>query len=44
MLEVFLALGGFVQDATKTIKVENNITGDETGKAWIERRKAEGKY
>ena len=44
MREVFLALGGFVQDAIKTIQVENNITGDETGKAWIERRKAAKLY
>lgn len=44
MKEVFLALGGFTQDALKTITVENNIAGDETGEQWMRRRQSEGKY
>ena len=44
MAEVFLSLGGFVQGATKTIMIENNISGNETGEQWKRRRKAEGKY
>ena len=44
MKEVFLALGGFVQVKNKSISVENNITGSETGLQWMRRRKAAGKY
>ena len=44
MKEVFLTLGGFVQDKNKSISVENNITGSETGLQWMQRRKAAGKY
>ncbi|WP_046869497.1 DUF5675 family protein [Microvirga massiliensis] len=44
MKEVWLALGGFTQGTNKTIRVENNITGDETAEAWIRRRQAAGKY
>lgn len=44
MLEVFDALGGFVLGTKKTINIENNITGDETGEDWMKRRKDAGKY
>ena len=47
MKEVFVALKGFTQNATRTIKVENNIPGkweNETGEAWMRRRKAAGKW
>jgi len=44
MKEVLAALGGFTEGKTKTISVINNITGDETGEAWIRRRLAEKKY
>jgi hypothetical protein len=44
MNEVFVALKGFRQDAIVTITVDNNISGDETGDAWMRRRKAAGKY
>jgi hypothetical protein len=44
MREVFQALGGFEQSLTKTITVENNIRGDETGEAWMRRRREAGKY
>ena len=44
MLEVWAALGGYKKGVTKTIKIENNIMGDETAEQWIRRRKTDGKY
>ena len=44
MEEIFAALGGFVLGATRTIKVENNVTGSETAGAWMQRREAARKY
>jgi hypothetical protein len=44
MKEVLIALGGSVQGTAKTILVENNITGDETGEQWMRRRQAAKKY
>ena len=44
MSEIWNALGGFAQGTIKTIYVENNVTGDETGEAWMKRRKAAGKW
>lgn len=44
MLEVFAALGGFVSGRTKTISIENNIAGEESGEDWMKRRKDAGKY
>ena len=43
MLEVFAALGGYVEWAKKSIEVENNIRGDETREQWIRRRESEKK-
>jgi len=40
MEEVFKALGGYVEWSTKTIDVQNNISGDETKEQWIKRREA----
>ena len=40
MEEVFTALGGYVEWSTKTIDVQNNITGDETKEQWIKRRES----
>lgn len=40
MKEVFLALGGWTDGTWKTIEVENNIHGEETGEQWIQRRLA----
>lgn len=44
MKEVFQALGGYFKGVKVTIRVANNITGDETGQDWIERRKRAGKW
>lgn len=38
MEEVFTALGGYVEWSTKSIDVQNNISGDETKAQWIKRR------
>lgn len=44
MNDIFLALGGFKMGAKTTIKVENNIVGDEDAEHWIARRKLAGRY